>query len=143
MKNPYLTIDGCIDRLYQEYKKHPRLIIACDHDDTVFDFHNKGYDYSDTINVLKRCQEHNFYIVVFTGTPKEKWPGIFEFWSNLGIEITGINANPINLPFGNDGKIYFNVLLDDRAGLGQTIEVLNALIDKIEKKDFYSNAQKQ
>lgn len=140
MKNPYLTIDGCVDRLYREYKKHPKLIVAADHDDSVFDFHNKGYDYSDTINVLKRCRQHGFFIVVFTGTPREKWDDIFDFWSKLGIEITGINRNPIDLPFGNDGKIYFNILLDDRAGLGQSIEVLNKLIDKIELKDFYKES---
>lgn len=141
MKNPYLTVEGCVDRLYQEYKKHPKLIIACDHDDTLYDFHNKGYDYSDTINVLRRCQEHGFYIVVFTGTPKEKWNDIFAYWDKLGINITGINKNPINLPFGNDGKIYFNVLLDDRGGLGQTIEVLNKLINKIELKKFYKQEE--
>lgn len=142
MKNPYLTIDGCIDRLYQEYKKHPKLIVAVDHDDTVFDFHNKGYDYSDTINVLRRCQELEFFIVVFTGTPKEKWNDIFTYWEKMGIKITGINKNPINLPFGNDGKIYYNILLDDRAFLGGAIEILNKLIDKIELKNFYRDAER-
>ena len=56
----------------------------------------------------------------------------FDYWDNiLKIKITGINANPIPLPFGNHGKIYFNILLDDRAGLSQSIDILNKLIDKI------------
>lgn len=142
MKNPYLTVDGCVSRLYNEFKKHPKLIVACDHDDSVFDFHNKGYDYSDTIEALKRCQQHDFFIVVFTGMPKEKWNDIFKFWDDLGIKITGINTNPIKLPFGNDGKIYFNILLDDRAGLGQSLEILNKLIDKIETKELYNESEK-
>jgi hypothetical protein len=143
MRNPYLTIEGCVDRLYKEYQKHPRLIVAVDHDDTVFDYHNNGYDYSDTTDVLKRCQELNFYIVVFTGTPKEKWDDIFAFWDKqLGIPITCINRNPIKLPFGNDGKIYYNILLDDRGGLGQSIEILNRLINKIQLKKFWNEAER-
>lgn len=133
MKNPYTDTDFCVDRLYSEYKKHPKLIIAVDHDDSVFDFHNKGYDYSETISAVKRCRDLGFYIVVFTGTAKEKWHEIFNYWDNvIGIKIEFINRNPITLPFGNDGKIYYNILLDDRAGLGQSLEILNKLLDKID-----------
>lgn len=141
-KNPYLEVEGCVDRLYKEYQQHGKLIVALDFDDTLFDFHSKGYDYLDTISVIKRCQNLGFYIVLFTGVPKEKWDWQIKFCADLGINITSVNKNPINLPFGNDGKIYYNIFLDDRAGLGQAIEVLNAVLDKIEKKNFYQEAER-
>lgn len=132
-KNPYQTIEGCVDRLYKEYLSHKKLIIALDFDDTVFDFHNKGYDYIDTFEVIHKCQELDFYIVLFTGTKPDKWAWQMQFLAERGIKIHSINKNPIDLPFGNDGKIYYNILLDDRTGLGQSIEILNKVIEKIEK----------
>lgn len=142
MKNPYLEVENCVDRLYREYKQHPKLIIAVDYDDTLYDYHNKGYTYEDTINVLKRCQEKGFYICIFTGSPVDKYPSIMAYCKSLGLEIATINKNPIPLPFGNDGKMYFNVLIDDRAGIGQTLEILNKLLDKIDNKEFYNTAER-
>lgn len=142
MRNPYLDTDFCVDRLYREYKQHPKLIIAVDYDDTLYDYHKKGYTYEDTINVLKRCQAHDFYICIFTGSPVDKYPSILSYCEQLGLKIASINKNPIPLPFGNDGKMYFNVLLDDRAFLGGTIEILNKLLDKIDKKEFYHEAER-
>jgi hypothetical protein len=145
MKNPYLQIDACVDRLYREYKLHPKLIIAADFDSTIAPFHDyeKDYDYSDTIDVLKRCQEKGFYICIFTGSPVDKYPSILQYCNSLGLEIATINKNPIPLPFGNDGKMYFNVLIDDRAGIGQTLEILNTLLNRIDKKEIWEIAERK
>lgn len=149
MHNPYYTTRACVDRLITEYRKHPKLIIAVDHDDTVFDFHKKGYNYITVISLVRKCKELGFYITVFTGTPAEKWCEIHDYWDNvLKIPFDSINRNPISLPFGNDGKIYYNILLDDRAGLGQSVEILTELVHwivmqnhiKNEMKEFYKNA---
>lgn len=63
-------------------------------------------------------------------------PSKREFQKNhlkdLGINIHSVNENPIVLPFGNHGKIYYNILLDDRAGLGQAVEILIEVIRRIE-----------
>ena len=42
----------------------------------------------------------------------------------IDIEIDTINENPIDLPYGHNGKIYANIFLDDRAGLFQGMEIL-------------------
>lgn len=140
MNNPYLSTDNCVTRLYNEYKKHRKLLIAVDFDDTVFDYHNKGYEYSETIEVLKRCSKHEFYIVIFTGADPSKWKFQKEYLESCGIStVATINRNPIDLPFGNWGKIYYNILLDDRSGLGQSIKILNTAIDKIEKEKENAN----
>lgn len=141
MKNPYLTVEGCVNRLYSQYKSHPRLIICCDYDDTLKSMREQ-YDCSDTINVLKRCQDHNFYIVIYTAAEPKRWPAMLEYAESLGIKVHAINKNPVELVVGNHGKLYYNVLLDDKSGLGQAIEILNKLIDKIELKEFYSQADR-
>jgi hypothetical protein len=144
-KNPYLTIDACVERLYREYQKYGKLIVAVDHDSTVAPFHPEEmeFDYSDTIDAVKRCRELGFHIVIFTGTAKENWPQIHNYWTEtLKISYDQINKNAFPMPIGNDGKIYYNILLDDRAGLSASLEILLRLLEKIEFKKFYDEAER-
>lgn len=127
----YFDTIKAINRLYDEWKKHPRLIIACDFDDTVYDTHEKGHTFNEVINLLQECKKLNFYVVMFTASKVERYPMIREHMTSLGIEIDGINQNVIELPFGNNGKIYANIFLDDRAGLFQAATTLLGLINKI------------
>jgi hypothetical protein len=63
---------------------------------------------------------------------------IQEYCKEIGVEIDCINTNPIPLKYGNNGcKIFYNILLDDRAGLGQALETLEVLLNKIDKKEMY------
>ena len=129
--DPYLYSDLVLKRLFKEYDAHSRLIIAVDFDDTVFDYHNTGSTHERVLALLKDCKRANFYVVVFTASAPEKFPFIREYMQNKGIEIDSINQNPVPLPFGNHGKIYYNVLLDDRAGLKDTCNVLSSLLEYV------------
>lgn len=133
MNDPYFDTEFCVDRLYKEYSAHKKLIVALDFDDTIFDFHNKGYQYTQVIDLILECQSYGFYIVIFTGTPPEKWQNILSHCETLGIKPAAINKNAIPLPFGNDGKIYYNILLDDRSGLQQSFEILRKTVDRIKQ----------
>ena len=125
--DPYMYKSQCLARLLDEYNKHKSLIIAVDHDDTVFDFHKKGYTYEKTIEIVKKCKESGFYIVLFTACSKDRWKEMNEWWlENIGFKPDSVNKNPIELPFGNDGKIYYNILLDDRAGLNSSLGILDS-----------------
>ena len=132
----YFNTERAVARLYNEWKKHPRLIVACDFDDTVYDTHENGFTFDRVISLLKRCKELDFYVVVFTASKVERYPMIEEHFNKLGIKIDGINKNVIELPFGNNGKIYANIFLDDRAGLAQAYTTLLTLTEliKVEKE---------
>ena len=134
MNDPYLSNSTAYARLYDEYKKYGKIIVATDFDDTIFDYHKKGYTYTKVIALLKECQELGFYICVFTGTPKVKYVEIVAYCKEIGLNIASINENPFPMPFGNDGKIYFNILLDDRAGLRESYGILRNLVDEIKKE---------
>lgn len=137
MTNPYLTVEGCVNRLYTQWLKHPRLICAVDFDSTVspLDEREKDVDYSDTINVLKRAAKHNFFIVVYSCSNTERYEKIHKHFAQFGLEVAAINSNIIDLGFEPQAKIYYNILLDDKAFLAGSIEVLNKLIDKIEAQN--------
>jgi hypothetical protein len=130
--DPYMSTDVIKARLLKEYHAHPRLIIGLDFDDTVFDFHQVGSTHEVVIHLLRQCKDLGFYIVLFTASAPERHEYMRVYMKAWGIEPDSINKNPIPLPYGHHGKIFYNILLDDRAGLGQAVEALTWLVDKID-----------
>lgn len=129
--DPYLNTDNCVDRLYKEYVKHKRLVLAVDFDDTLYPFHGTNYNCEKLISIVKEAQKAGFYITIFTASRNERHPFILEYTKSIGIIPDSINKNPIDLPFGNEGKIYYNLFLCDRAGLAESFRILRKLLDKI------------
>jgi hypothetical protein len=130
----YTVTAECITRLYKEYTKHKKLVIALDFDDTIFDFHNTGEKHEDVVNLIKRCNKLGFHIVIWTASAPDRYLDIRRHCEQLGISISEINRNPVGLPlkYGHWGKIYYNILLDDRAGLGQAYQTLLAVVQAAE-----------
>lgn len=142
--NPFEQTDRCVDRLYKEWKKHPRLVVACDFDDSCFNFHNyPDVSYDRITYLLQECKRLNFFVVCFTASPVSRYGFIREhFKSVIGVEIDGINENVIDTPYGKNGKIFYNIHLDDRCGLGQSMDILETLILKINKKTMWEEAER-
>lgn len=125
MNDPYLHIYPCVERLVSEWRRHRRIIIAVDYDDTVYDYHKKGHTYEAVIGLLRDCTVNaGAYLCVFTSSSPDKYPSIRAHMAELGLPVSSINENPFPMPFGNHGKMYYNILLDDRAGLGQAFDTL-------------------
>lgn len=127
----YFDTNRAINRLYSEWKKHPKLIIACDFDDTVYDTHNNDFTFDEVFSLLHECKKLNFYVVMFTASQVSRYSMIESYMKSKGIIIDGINKNVVDLPYGTNGKIYANIFLDDRAGLFQASTILLGLINKI------------
>lgn len=134
LSDPYFSTDLCVERLYNTYLKHKNIIVAVDHDDTLFDFHKKGYTFPKVIEIIKECNKLGFHVIIYTASAKERHPEILENAAKLGIQVTSINKNSIESPFGNDGKIFYNIFLCDRAGLGQSYTILRKTLDRIYKE---------
>jgi len=151
MNDPYFNSNRCFDRLYKEYKKHKKIIIAVDFDESVFDFKNKGDTYNKVISLLKECQKLNFYICIFTASKPERYNMMKDYMEDIGIKIDSININPIYaassalipLPYGNNGKMYYNILLDDKAGLKQSYDILSRLIKVIKVENLIDKIYKK
>ncbi len=129
----YMNDINVYQRLESEYKKYGKLILCVDYDDTLYDFHHKGRDYCDVINLLKRWRSHS-EIIIWTGCSEEKYAEMEAYLHNYGIPYNGINCNS-SVDFGGR-KVYANAYLDDRAGLSTIVNCLTTLIDKIEKGEI-------
>lgn len=133
------SISKYVDRLHKEWLQHKKIIVAVDFDDTVsaWNFNQEFIKSNGVIPLLKTINKHA-HIVVFTACDWERYGEIYEFFEENGVKISTINKNPIHLPYGNTNKIYYNIFLDDRAGLNQAIEILETAYYKY-KGDISEN----
>lgn len=120
------------ERLRKDYLEHGSLFVAFDYDNTVFDYHNQGINYDKIIALLRECKSLGFTMILFTGNEGDKLKVIKDDLTQRGIPYDLINENPI-MP---TRKPYYNILLDDRAGLAEAYQSLKKLTDEIRSKEI-------
>jgi hypothetical protein len=116
MTDPYLVPGTSTLRLVKEWEKHGKLIVAYDFDGTVHDYHGEGHQYDKVIALLRECKKMGCYLIVFSTSEPERHDFIKNYLDRWDIPYDSVNENMPGLPF-KGGKIYYNILLDDRAGL--------------------------
>lgn len=125
-KDPYLWPQASFSRLQEEYKKYGSLVIAFDFDGVVFDYHGTGCSYPEMEQLLRKLRAANCFLVCFTA--EEDTQKVRTYLAEHNIPFDTINENP---PFfkSDARKIYYNALLDDRAGLIQVFNELTKLLN--------------
>lgn len=120
------------NRLLQEWQAYGKIIIAVDFDDTIYKWKIGDTEVINFVtHVLKEAKSVGALIVIFTACNPDRFDFIKEYCKQIGLEVDSINSNPINLPYGNNGsKIYYNILIDDRAGFSEAITLLYDTIYK-------------
>jgi phosphoglycolate phosphatase-like HAD superfamily hydrolase len=119
-------------RLREDYLEHGSLFVAFDYDNTVFDYHNLGINYDQIVELLRDCKAFGFTMILFTGNEGEKLDVIMEDLKSRKIPFDLINENPLM----KTRKPYYNILLDDRAGLFEAYTNLKKLINEIRNKEI-------
>lgn len=124
-----------VDRLYQEWSQHGKIIIAVDFDDTISPWKFKSRDdlmeLDKTINTLVIAKETGAYIVINTACAEDRHEEIQAYCEKIRLPIDAINKNPIDLPYGKNGKIYANIFVDDRGGINEALEILEKAMYKV------------
>lgn len=124
----YMSWINAANRLVKEWKKYGDLIIAYDFDNTVYDFHKEGHIYEYVPNLLRQCKELGAKLVVFTASPTDRYSFIAEYLEKRNIPYDTINENPLGVDLPEGRKLYYNILLDDRAGLGDAVRTLEIAV---------------
>ena len=128
MEDRYLNDEETYNRLMIEYKKYGSLFVAFDFDNTVFDYHKTGDIFPKLEELLIKCRRFNMKLILFTANEGEKLPEIIKYCKERGYEPDYVNESPIS----PTRKPYYNILLDDRAGLKSSYDVLSKLLFQIE-----------
>lgn len=128
MKHPFLNPEFTYQRLLREYKQHGSIAVAVDFDNTIYDYHQSGMDCSEIFDLLQKLQSIGCYIILWTASGDVGF--IKKYCATHQILYAAINENP---PFfkGDSRKIYYNELLDDRAGLRESFDRLTRLYEEI------------
>lgn len=128
-----------LDRLLDEWRVHGKIIIAIDYDDTISHWKLGDFNPERIISVLKTAKETGAYLVIFTACNPDRYSEIKAYCNSIGLDIDSFNENPINLPWGNEKKIYANIFLDDRAGINEALNILEMAMYRI-RGERYSNS---
>lgn len=131
-----------VEELLLQYQKHNTLIIAVDFDDTIYDLYKAGKDFTPIYDILKRAKAVGCSIMIFTARNKASFYEITEHCNDIGLEYDKINEDVITLDYGYSRKPYYNVFLDDKAGLLEAYTILKAAIEVIEKQVKEKNKSK-
>lgn len=95
-----------------------------------------GGDYSCVIELLKECSLLGFEMILFT-TDEDDYKIMAKQTICMRLGIANITSNTLSAPnisssiFSKSKKPYYNILLDDRAGLEESYEILKYVVDEI------------
>lgn len=127
-QDPYSDTENQARRLIAEWNKYGKLIVAFDYDNTVYDYHNNGWSFTKVKQQLRTLGRMGCEIVCFTSCDSSRFEEIKSYCRTHNLPLSGVNVDSDLVPF-KGRKIYYNVFYDDRAGLGQVIEVMDHVID--------------
>lgn len=130
-----------IKRLIQEWEKYGNLIVAYDFDNTVYDYHDEGHSYKQVIELLRECKEVGSYLMVYTAREDEELEFVRNYLNQNDIPFDSINETPNYITFKGK-KLYYNILLDDRAGLSSAYHCLKETVNYMkENKEISSGGE--
>lgn len=125
--DPYLNDDLVIYRLKNALLQHGKLIVAFDFDDTVFDFHTRGSEYPKLLSLLKRCKKLGFVLLLYTSRTGDELAESLRWLEQRDLLPDYVNENVPGIPH-TGGKHYYNVFLDDKAGLKSAYDALHEVV---------------
>lgn len=119
-----------VNKLLKAEQKYGKIIIGLDFDDTIFPYDDDPY-------VINRCKvvrdlikRVQYRSTICLWTVAADWSIKYKthITKEYGIRVDYINESPID--FGQEvRKAHFNILLDDKAGLNETMEILKKFIE--------------
>lgn len=140
IKDPYFDTQRGVDRLVEQYQLHKSLIVAFDFDDTVYDYHKKGFEYPEVAGLLLRCQALGFTLIMLTTTESMDYSNARSYCLSLGLKVDWVNQGPV-MPRAI--KPFFNAYLDDKAGLKQAYDILSGAVKAIELIRFMETQKEE
>lgn len=139
-QDPFMNIDVTKERLRTELKKYGRLIIAYDFDYTLHSYRDESYTYEFISQLIRDWRPYAKFIV-FTASTITRYPYIRTYLESRGIPYDTINEEIFERQ--RTRKLYYNIFLDDRAGLRETALILKDLLEEIKEGKLIPGENKE
>ena len=119
-----------LTKLLAAEKKYGKIILGVDFDDTLYPYTDDDYTRQRTTQVRKLIKQVENRAVICLWTVANEWSIGYKthICDTYGLRIDFINESPISHGEGVR-KPHFNILLDDKAGLNETIKILEEFIN--------------
>lgn len=125
-------------RLWSIYHKHGKLVVACDFDDTLYDVHNTGESFEMVRQLVRDLHQIGCHIAIWTGN--KDFAFVTSFLDSVNVPFHSINEDASFIDEKHiSRKLYYNVLIDDKAGLACVYNSLTRLVNEIKNKKPLSN----
>jgi hypothetical protein len=114
--------------LLEQYEKHGKIIVAFDFDDTVSPF--RGESCEKVVQLIRDLRPYAHLICFTARTPENQ--GAAEAY----LKVNNIPYDYINREWNGSeisGKLFYNQLLDDKAGLYESYTILSEFLKKARK----------
>lgn len=120
------------DKLLAQYKEHGHLIVAVDFDDTLCPSTDAANNVTKRVRrAIGRCNDLGMVIIVFTCRHIEK--EVREYLDSKKLTYDHFNESPVHSEVCGFGKPYYNIFLDDKAGLNEALTTLEEVLHVIEE----------
>lgn len=120
------------EKLIGIWRVHGKIVVGVDFDDTVFPFTSSKHveDRCEIArNLLKELKEH-ISLCLYTVADEQSMVYKLHIMREYGLVPDFVNESPVQ-PYGKTAKPFFNILLDDKAGLNETLEILTEFKQQI------------
>ena len=126
---------SCAERLLWEYQNYDHLYVGVDFDNTVKPV-KESSSCEEVLELLRRCSADPKITLCLWSIchSEEEIEAKVSFLESQGIIIDYVNDSPFDWGKEFNHKRYFNVLLDDRAGLESAYNNLKYVLDNVENK---------
>jgi hypothetical protein len=121
------------EKLIRTFSEHRKIIIGLDFDDTIFPLTISEYIEERCARVqslIKSFKKEDIVLCIYTVSDNSSLKYKEFILHSLDINFDYVNRSPVII--GNGDKPFFNILLDDKAGLNESIEILTEF-----KKEIY------
>lgn len=128
--NPFLDPDIRFNKMISNYKKYNSLVIGVDFDFTLC-CPITGKVYLDILKLIQKMQSVEIKFIFCIWTANENPKHVKQIWEDNLLHYDFYNYSPIN---PGCIKPHFNILLDDSAGLLESVILIERIIKELEPK---------
>lgn len=128
--NPFNKDFDLSSELIEKFNKFGTLYIGADFDDTIRDFVT-GDPIDQVITAIKNCNKLGLKVCLYTARESRDLVYALDYCEGVGIKIDYVNYSPLSPGLR---KPLFNLLLDDRAGLVESVQILNEVLNGIKTR---------
>lgn len=124
-----------LDKLKGVHEQYGKIIVAFDFDDTLYAYGMYGDEaaISKAQSLVYRCLETGQTLLLFTCREGNLLDEALFFCEQNGMFFEHVNENPLQT--FTSRKPFFNILIDDKAGIYEASKILEEYLDWVEQKN--------